>query len=188
MIKEPLERKVLTKAEIKRETLKKFGYCTAVHLGYFILIFPFAAFVFYISSLLLHNYISEPLQKVVAVVFCALLVYFIFALGYHALKSLCFITNIITVLTSGFDIVQDTLINSDTQEYNAFKRYAAFSRRSHYSDGYEEVMYFSKYGRTVNCMLDLYSEEYGEKFYLIVYGRKNKIAKAYCANKYDVIE
>lgn len=187
---ETVEQKTLTKKEMKSDILKKFGWCTAFHLCYFVFYFTFAALFFYVITLLWHNCVVESVKMawVGVALLGILLAYLLFAIGYHTLKMFVFITRAITVLISGFHIAEDTLINSDTQEYNALKRYTQLSKRSHYADGYEEVMYFRKYGRTVNCMLDSYSDDYGAEFYLAVYGRKNRIAKAYSIKKYEIIQ
>lgn len=180
----------ITSKEMKSDMLKKFGWCTAFHLVYFVFYFLLAAMDFYVVTLLWHNCVAESVKIawVGVVLLGALLAYLLFAIGYHVFKMLVYITRALTVLISGFRIVKDVLINSDTQEYNALKRYTLLSKRSHYADGYEEVMYFREYGRTVNCMLDSFSEEYGTEFYLAVYGRKNRIAKAYSTKKYEMIK
>ena len=186
----PVELKTLTEREIKSDILKKFGWCAAYHLGCFVLYLLFFAPLFYFTTLLWHNYVDGAVKMagIGMVLLGSFLAYSLFCLGYHALKIFAFAARAVTVLISGFRIAQDTLINSDMQEYNALKRYTILRKNSHYSDGHEAVMYFGKYGRTVNCMLDTFSEEYGKEFYLAVYGRKNRIAKAYCVSKYEIIK
>lgn len=184
-----VERKRLAEKEIKSDILKKIGWCAAFHFVWFILYSLFVALFFYVITLLWHNYVTESVEiaGVGVALLGVMLAYLLFVLGYHAFKIFAFAARAVTVLISGFRIVQDTLINSDMREYNALKRYTMPTRRRLVCYENEVVMYFCKYGRTVNCMLDSFSEEYGKEFYLAVYGRKNKIAKAYRASEYEII-
>lgn len=187
---ENVELKVLTEKTVKSDALKKLGFAAACHLGSFVGFSAVVAWWVYIIKNFFQMYFEEGnrIAIVGAVIFIAMLIYLLIGFIYHFCKFIVTVVNLSTVAISGCRIVEDKLVNSDSQEYSSLKRHATFlkSRHCQYTDGYQEVMYFHKYGREVLSGFELISNDYGDIFYLAVYGKKNKIIKAYNTKEYKI--
>ena len=186
------KRKVLTVKDVKRDLSKKFCVSALFRLSEISLfVFTIGLFLFALSSAY-DSYLSghNGLVGICVFVLGAMFAYVLFGFGYHLFKLFVSLAKAFIVLDSKFNIVEDTLINSDSEEYNPFKWHAAFFKRPNrpYMEGYEDVMYFSEYGRLVLDSFEYISEDYGDEFYLVVYGKKNRILKAYNTKEYKIIK
>ncbi|MBQ6892900.1 MAG: hypothetical protein IJN48_01725 [Clostridia bacterium] len=189
---EKVEIKALTKKDVRNDVLKKLGFTAALHFGSFVCFSLTVALWVYVIVTLMQRHFEEgnKIAFIGAVVFFIMLVYLLVGLVYQFCKFFVAVAGVFTVLTSGFNIVEDTLVNSDSEEYSSLKRHATFlkSRNRQYTDGYETVMYFHKYGREVLSEGEWISTDYGDIFYLAVIGKKNRIVKSYNTKEYEIIQ